>query len=108
MYEISSFKVQADDNDAYLISYLNEGTKEWLTIPECGAWGMCTRPEILLTEAITTSELKIVATRGDGWYALSEVQAFGEKTAVPEPGILTCFSLGLLSLAAAAKRRKQK
>lgn len=86
---------------------MNDATQEWTAVALYGGWGMMTRPEIFLSESITTSQLKIVATGGDGWYSLSEVQAWGGAASVPEPGVMSCLSLGLLLLSTAVIRRKK-
>jgi len=74
--------VQADDNDAYLVSYHVPGTpdEEWVPIydiPYVGGWGMQTRPALTLDTAIVADALRITAVAGDNWYSLGEVQAFG-------------------------------
>ncbi|MBN2539054.1 MAG: hypothetical protein JXB09_03285 [Deltaproteobacteria bacterium] len=75
-FAISSFLVQADDNDTYLISYWNQTANEWTIINQFGSWGMTTRPEYILTDTIITSQLSITAgPGGDLWYSLSEIQA---------------------------------
>ncbi len=104
LFNIDSFIVQADDNDAYKIEYLNNSTLEWTIVNIIGGWGLRERPEIFLSSTITTSSLKLSAHSGDGYYSVSEVQAFG--SAVPEPTTMLLFGTGIAGLAAVGRRRK--
>ncbi len=92
-YVISGFIVQADDNDSYRVEYWDANASTWKTawdVPNYDAlgWGMTIRPnpndnsEIQSISPITTSELRFTAVNGDGYYSVSEIQAF---SAVPEP-----------------------
>jgi len=101
---ISSFIVQADNNDAYEISYYNQAVLEWIVVGTYGPWGMWTRPEIFLPDTIITSQLAIRADSGDGYYSLSEIQAFGEV--VPEPSTMLLLGSGLLGLFALKRKRR--
>lgn len=98
LYDIDSFIVQADNNDTYRLEYLNNGSMEWIDIPSLSGYGMMTRPEVFLTDTITTSALKFTATGGDDYYAVSEIQAFGQASAIPEPSTLLLLGAGLLFL----------
>lgn len=104
-YWIDSFIVQADDNDAYAIAYFNESELDWINITAIGGWGMRTRPEYILPDAILTSLLMITAIGGDGFYSLSEVQAFGESTPVPEPTTMLLLGTGLIGLAGIGRKK---
>lgn len=104
-YVISSFKVQADDNDTYLVQYYDLVAMSWV-----GAWnvskssggGMMTRESGTLSSSITTDKLRFYATGGDNMYSVSEIQAYG--SAVPIPGALWLFAPGLAALAGFRKK----
>ena len=105
-YYIDSFIVQADNNDEYQISYYNNMIQEWIVIgPLVPGWGMMTRPEIVLMDRILTSQLAITAVSGDGYYSLSEIQAFGEL--VPEPTTMLLFGFGLIALGGFRRKFKK-
>ena len=97
-YLIDSFIVQADNNDSYGIFYKDSGSASWINILSIAGWGMMTRPEYVLTNTIRTSGLMIQATGGDGYYSLSEVQAFGKAAPVPEPTTMLLLGSGLVGL----------
>jgi hypothetical protein len=113
-FNIESLIVQADDNDSYVLQYKNMQTGNWdlaWNIPVAGGWGMQTRPNsnddterYILSVPIITNALRISAgSQGDGWYSVSEIQAFGTPTPEPSSLILGFLSIGgLLGL----KRRK--
>ncbi len=106
LFNIDSFIVQADDNDSYEIEYLNNSSLEWTLVNVIGGWGMRTRPEIFLPSTITTSSLRISADLGDGFYSVSEIQAFG--TPVPEPATMLLIGTGVAGLIGSRVRRKKK
>jgi len=110
VYDLIGFIVQADDNDAYLIEYWDGSN--WLSawnIPVIGGWGDQTRPnpadngEIYeLATPISTDMLRFTGVGGDGYYSVTEIQAF----AVPEPGTLALLGIGLLGLALSRRSKK--
>ena len=105
---ITSFVVQADDNDTYKLEYRNGASGTWTgvwDIPTWGSWGVSTRPTEILGTPITATELRFTATGGDGWYSVSEVQAFG-KPGVPDAGC-TWLLLGVSSVGLALLRRSR-
>ncbi len=104
---IDSFVVQADNNDKYSVQYWDRGSASWLTAWEVqwvDGWGMYTRPDAndntmrySLPSPIVTDELRVVAVDGDGYYSISEIQAFGQSVpeALPTAGALSLVLLGL-------------
>jgi len=102
---VSSFTVQADDNDTYLFQYLNGSSWDDAgTVPSVSSWGLVTR-SINLSSPITTNEFRIYANGGDGFYAVSEFQAFGTLSAVPEPATWAMMLLGFGMVGFAMRKR---
>lgn len=84
-FSLTGAAVQADDNDAYLLQYLNESTNTWQTLyavpaVSVGA-GLVTRTTTFAP--VVTDELQFSAVQGDGGYAVSQIEAYG--TAVVSP-----------------------
>ena len=112
-YVINSMIAQADDNDAYLITYHDVLTGTWQTawnVPNYDAYGsgMQTRPNpanhndrYALASAITADALRFYAVSGDNSYSVSEIQAYGNKvpTTAPEPTTMLLLGLGLAGVA---------
>jgi len=102
---VEGFVVQVDDNDAYRIEYLDEANS-WVSAWEIsivGGHGMQTRPNIFdntevfaLPKPIQTNRLKLTAVSGDGFYSVSEIQAFGGL--VPEPSAFAMCAIALILL----------
>ncbi len=119
-YTITGFSVQADDNDRYLLSYLDSSA--WVpiwTIPsemepgsaDLGGGGMQTR-SVTLGSPIVTTMLRFEGVYSDGqifsdnWFAVSEIQAYGPSY-VPEPTTMWLLGLGLVGLVE-IRRKLQK
>jgi hypothetical protein len=105
--------VQADDNDTYELDYL--GTDHlyhfWWSIPEIPSFGLVTRPNadqttIMTVPTVQARGVKIFATGGDGDYAVSQVEVFGNAT-VPEPGMLGVLTTGLFGIVALVSRKRR-
>lgn len=93
--DIESFIVQADDNDAYELFYWDRTADAWAlawAVPNYNVygWGMQTRPNpaddterYVLPAPIMTDALLFRGNQADGdkLFAVSEVQAFGERIA---------------------------
>ena len=85
-YDITGFKVQADDNDTYLLEYMMPGGGSWLPawqIPAPGGFGLTTS-STTLGSPIIASELRFTAVDGDNLYAVSQIEAFGTPAGVPD------------------------
>ncbi len=114
LFTISSMTVQADNNDTYVVKYLN-GSGGWdvaWNVPyRYNGGGMSTRPNpgevFTLASPITTSKLWFAATGGDNMYSVSEIQAFGESPAVPEVSSLALALCGLPSLTMLRRLRRR-
>jgi len=105
LFKINEFKVQADNNDSYLVEY-RVGAGSWLTaynVPVLASWGLVTRTENLFTP-VWADALRFTATGGDGYYSVTEIQAFGESVALPEPMAYTLLLAGLVLIG--FKRRR--
>ena len=107
LYAITDFSVQADDNDTYLLEYFGTDLawhNAW-AIPTAGSWGLTTRTDVL-GAPIVASALRFTATGGDGYYAVSEIEANGRKISnVPETSSSLMLFAGSLGLIGALRRR---
>jgi len=111
-FEIESLVVQADDNDAYELYYLDLWTGTWQLawyvpnydiVPDPANWGMQTRPNpaddtvrYMLPSSIVTNALKFqgsMSDSGDLLFAVSEIQAYG--SVIPAPGAILLGSIGV-------------
>jgi hypothetical protein len=118
-YTITGFSVQADDNDRYLLSYWD--SSNWVpiwTVPsdmgpgsvDLGGSGMQTR-SVTLGSPIVTTILRFEGVFSDGqvfsdnWFAVSEIQAYGPSTAVPEPATMLLLGSGLIGLAGYGRKK---
>jgi len=106
IFKISAFNVQADNNDTYRVEY-RLGGGSWVTaydIPDIASWGLTTRA-VTLTTPIWADALRFTATGGDGYYSVSEVQAWGDSVNLPEPVNVGLILSGLICLALIRRNR---
>jgi hypothetical protein len=103
-FRITSFSIQADDNEAYLLYYLDTSGNWQLawTIPVAGGWGMRTRTIDGLDIVTTALKFTYLSGSGDEWKSVSEIDAFG--TPVPVPAAFLLFGSGMMGLAGFRKK----
>jgi hypothetical protein len=110
-FKIESLVVQADDNDSYGLYYWNLWTSTWQMVwdvpnydivPDPTNWGMQTRPNpaddtqrYMLPSPIVTNALAFEGNVGgsDLYYAVSEIQAYGQV--IPAPGAILLGGIGV-------------
>ena len=102
--------VQADDNDSYELQYRDVGGvyHNWYDVPVSCCFGMTTRPndsdntvQQNLPPVLATG-LRLFATGGDNYYAVSEVQVL-----TPEPASVVLVALGLAAAGGFKWRRRR-
>jgi len=114
-YKIDGLIIQADNNDEYVVSYLdsaNQWQQLWDVQPIDG-WGMTDRPVpgddsaiYSLGTPVVTTELRVTGgPNSDDYYAVSELQAFGSSS-VPEPGTMSLALFGLPMAIRVFRRRR--
>jgi len=114
-FSIDGLILQGDDNDDYIVSYL-DASNNWQQLwdaPIPGGFGMRTRPnpsdnsqEFMLGSPVVTSALRITGgPNSDLYYGVAELQAFG-TSAVPEPGTMSLALFGLPMAFRLLRRRK--
>ena len=109
-FKIESLVVQADDNEAYELYYLDLWTGTWQlawdvpnydNVPDASSWGMQTRPNPLddtqrymLPLPIVTNALKFQGNMNsvDKLFSISEIQAYG---VIPAPGAILLGGIGV-------------
>lgn len=110
LFDLTALKAQADDNDTYRIEYRGLDSL-WYTAWDIGApggWGLQTR-DTTLGSIITTDTLRFTATGGDGYYAVSQIEATGTKSRhVPETSSTLALLGGALGLIVCVRRLQQK
>jgi len=108
LYKLDGFMVQADCNDTFRLEYRDAGGN-WQTgwdIPmhaPDGVWNRTTT----LPAPVVGSALRFFETGGDGYYSVSEIQAFGQP--VPEPSTALLLAGGgalLASIRRVLSRRR--
>jgi len=109
-YTITAFKIQADNNDSYLVEFSNDWGATWASAWELptqyNGGGMATRTTSLGSE-IVANELRFSATGGDELYSISQLEATGTAVvATPEPATLGLLALGFIGLTPALRRRR--
>jgi len=107
---VQGFFLQADNNDDYGLRY-RDTAGQWHDLgvlsPQRG-WGLDT-VSTTLSLPVTATAFQLQASAGDGFYAISEFQAYGQAAAVPEPasGALLMAGLGLFALRGTRTRQRR-
>lgn len=102
-YTFNQLKVQADNNDTYLVEYWDGSNWQGVyNLPAVCCFGLTTRDSGILSP-FNTNRFRFSATGGDGYYSLSEFQAY----AVPEPATWALLILGMGVVGGAMRRRTQ-
>jgi hypothetical protein len=121
--QIDSIKLQADDNDEYILQYWNESTDQWQLLwdrpTENNGYGFLTEYDTLATP-IDTDAVQISGGFSDdngcfdgtchqGGYAVVQVDLEGTpaspSTVTPEPSSLLLLGSGLVGLVAIVRRK---
>lgn len=107
-------RLQADDNDTYLVDFRTGTSGPWsslLTFDPLGSYGMVTRPE----QSLGVVEARQVRVRGsngasgqagDSYYSVSELEVFAST--VPEPGPFALVAGGVALAGAVVRRRARQ
>lgn len=104
-FQLSSFTVEADNNDTYEIAYRSGTTWQLAaSVPFAFNFGGLQLRTIDLPAPVTADALRITATGGDNLYSVSELQAFAQP--VPEPETYALMLAGLGLVGAIARRRR--
>ena len=102
-FSINQLKIQADDNDSYLVEYWNgSGWQSIFNVPAVFSFGLVTRDSGTFG-TIHTDRFRFTATGGDNYYALSQFEAYG---AVPEPASWAMLIAGFGLVGAMSRRRR--
>ncbi|GGY16490.1 PEP-CTERM sorting domain-containing protein [Paludibacterium paludis] len=104
---VQSILLQADSNDLYTIRY-RDTSNTWhnlTTLDLPTRWGLNTR-SYTLNRAIHATAFSILAAGGDNHFSVSEFQAWGITSAVPEPETYALVGMGLVALTLRLRNRK--
>jgi hypothetical protein len=107
VFTIAGLIVQADDNDEYLIEFLDTDDvwqPLWLVPLSEISFGLRTRPnpfndhEFLRVTPVAGSMVRITGVNGDFLYSVSELQIFDETDEVPEPAAFSLLLIATLTV----------
>jgi len=104
-FTINRVVVQADDNDNYQLAYWDGSAwQDIFNAAAVGGFGLQTRDSGIIAP-FTTNGFRVTMTGGDGYYALSELQAFDTSGAVPEPATWAFMIMGFGAVGGAMRRK---
>jgi hypothetical protein len=124
-FAIDSVTLDADDNDEYILQYLNESTNQWNTLwdrpIESNGAGLVVNSDTLalpidtdavrIVGGVSDDNICIHGVCGQGGYAVDQVELFGTSvgsstpTVTPEPSALLLLGSGLVAMGGTIRRR---
>ncbi len=111
VFALTGFGLSFDNNDAYLLYTRTSLTEEWTywTGAFCvacpGGLSYANFSTYDIDAPRSARYLAVTGRVGDGYFSLSEVEAYAFATAVPEPAAAALLLLGLIGLMVRRRRR---